>query len=146
MATTKRELTDDEILERIAAEKAERERLIAEARANLAKYGTALAPIAGVTLASSGPPVVRLAPRAKARAADPKWEGVVKTCPHCGETKSVLEGFGVVVIRGHERAAGWCKLCRSSTNYHARERVQGRTPKATGAGPGCVRRKRTSKT
>lgn len=126
------------MLAQLAAERAERERLVREARENLAKYGSTLPPVAG----APAPGIVRIAPRAK-RAIDPKWFRVEKTCPHCGETKNVGRDFGTVIRRGKEDAAGWCRACRSSTNYHAKPRkvAQPSTPKTATAGPGTPRRR-----
>lgn len=135
------DLTDEEVLAQLTAERAERERLVREARENLAKYGTALPPVAGAP--ASG--IVRISPRAK-RSIDPKWFRVEKTCPHCGKTKNVGRDFGTVIRRGNEDAAGWCRACRSSTNYHAKPRkaaagIARRTPKVTDAGPGTPKRR-----
>ena len=111
------ELTDEEVLAMLEKEKAERERQIREARENLAKYGTAIAPVGvKVELPAEGG-VVRIAPRAKAKI-DPKWFKVLKVCPHCGVEKNVGRDFGVIT-RGKarlEHAAGWCKDCRSKTS------------------------------
>ena len=111
-------LSDEQILAQLAREKAERDALVREARENLAKYGTALPP--PEVLAASAP-VVRIAPRAK-RKIDPKWYSVEKTCPHCGKTKNVGKDFGIIVRRGVESATGWCRDCRSKTNYRAAPR------------------------
>jgi hypothetical protein len=121
MATTKRVLTDEEVLQRFIAEKAERERLIREARANLEAYGSALPPIGAPPVAVKAPPVAddgvtRIGPRVKAKIA-PKWFKVLKTCPHCGVEKNVGKDFGVVIRRGLESAAGWCRACRNTTSY-----------------------------
>jgi len=49
----------------------------------------------------------------------PKWDGVKKKCPHCTKTKLVNPDFGVVIRRGIEGPASWCKACRAATNYRA---------------------------
>jgi len=116
MATTKRVLTDEEVLQRFIAEKAERERLIREARANLEAYGSALPPIGAPPVAVPPDEITRIGPRVKAKIA-PKWFKVVKTCPHCGIEKNVGKDFGVVIRRGLESAAGWCRACRNTTSY-----------------------------
>lgn len=116
-------MTDEEVLAQLARECAERERLIREARENLEKYGTALAPVTvpaageggALTIHAVPDRIVRLAPRAK-KEIDPKWFKVTKVCPHCKEEKNVGRDFGIVVRRGLEHAAGWCKDCRSKTS------------------------------
>lgn len=86
------------------------------ARDNLARYGTTYAPANTVE-----PVLKRVAPRAAA-AIPAHWFKVVKVCPHCGLEKNVGRDFGIVVRRGVESAAGWCRKCRASTNYHSAPR------------------------
>lgn len=93
--------------------------LIQIARENIARYGSALVPVQQVA---------RVAPRAK-RKIDPKWFLVEKKCPHCGKIKNVGREFGVIVRRGIEGAAGWCRKCRSETNYRAMPRKNKVTPR-----------------
>ena len=57
-----------------------------------------------------------------AKPLDPKWVGKTKFCPHCEETKDIVKEFGLVDRRGIVGPAGWCKNCRSTTNYRARDR------------------------
>lgn len=136
---SKKTLTDEEVLAQLAREKAERERMIREARENLEKYGSTIAPIGAVEVKdrpkavrspkSEGLPrtaveeggVIRIAPRAKKKI-DPKWFKVLKTCPHCGEEKNVGKDFGIVVRRGLESASGWCRACRNAVSYKNRQR------------------------
>ncbi len=87
-------MSDEEIRLRIA--------LLARARG---------APVA--TIAST---VTRVPKRKKAAAFDPKWFQILKTCPHCGKEKNVGKDFGVVIRRGVEGAASWCKQCRSESS------------------------------
>ena len=121
MATKKpAELSDEEVLLQLEAEKEARAKAIAEARENLAKYGTAIAPVGvKVELPAFGG-VVRIAPRSRAQPIDPKWFKVTKVCPHCGEEKNVGRDFGVIWRKtGDTRkdyAAGWCRSCRSATS------------------------------
>ena len=123
----KRVLTDEEVLERFIVERAERERLIREARANLEAYGTTLPPVGAPRVAPAvkapavADGVVRIGPRVKAKIS-PKWFKVLKTCPHCGVEKNVGKDFGVVIRRGLESAAGWCRACRNTTNYKSAPR------------------------
>ena len=100
------DLTDDEL------------RLLI-ARENLKRYGNPLGPETEAPPAAAAV-VKRIAPQGrKGKAFDKKWFSITKRCPKCGKTKNVGEEFGVVVRRGVEAAAGWCKQCRSSTNYRA---------------------------
>lgn len=121
------EMSDEEILAQFAREKAARDLLVAEAKANLAKYGTTLPPLpvelpkVAEKPAALDAGVTRIAPRTK-RKIDPRWFKVLKTCPHCGEEKNVGKDFGIVVRRGLESAAGWCRRCRNKTNYKNRPR------------------------
>lgn len=110
------------------------------ARDNLAKYGNTigpeLVPVAPPAPFAKAPRQKRerevtaeeaeeklfAAPR-KARAVSQKWFAVEKKCPHCEKTKKVMPDFGVVVRRGVEAPAGWCKQCRSQTDYRQRDRV-----------------------
>ena len=104
------ELTDDEL------------RLLI-ARENLKRYGNPLGPETEAPPAAAAV-VKRVAPRAPrgTKAFNKKWFSIMKRCPKCQKTKNVGEEFGVVVRRGVEAAAGWCKQCRSSTNYRAMAR------------------------
>lgn len=87
------------------------------ARENLAKYGTTTAPTAPTTMA-----VTRIVGRKASRVIDPKWFTVRKVCPHCKKEKNVGQDFGVVVRRGIESAAGWCRQCRSGSDYRSKPR------------------------
>lgn len=119
------QLTDAEILAQLEKAKAEREREIKEARENLAKYGSVLAPTyappAPIPVPSAREGVTRIAPRAKVKI-DPKWFKVLKTCPHCGEEKNVGKDFGIVKRRGLESANGWCRTCRNKVSYKNKPR------------------------
>lgn len=120
-------LTDEEVLAQLAREKAERDRLIREARENIAKYGTAIAPVPGLTatpipVPAAGEEAVRIAPRAKGKPIAAKWFKVFKVCPHCGIEKNVGKDFGIVVRRGLESAMGWCRSCRNTTSYKDKPR------------------------
>lgn len=117
------EMTDDEIRLQMA-------------RDNLAKYGTTIAPISTPMVAES-PELAKAKTSAKRerkeavaeteeqlfagprkpKAISPKWFAMEKKCPHCGKTKNVAADFGVVIRRGLEQSAGWCKQCRSETDY-----------------------------
>lgn len=69
--------------------------------------------------------VTRVAPAPKKRmkrVIDPKWFELTKRCPNCKKTKNIGTDFGVVIRRDVETPAGWCKQCRSLTNYRARAR------------------------
>lgn len=79
------------------------------ARENLKRYGSVLPP----------EPTTRVL-EPVARKVD--WNKVEKRCPHCGITKNVGKEFGIVIRRGLESAAGWCRECRSTTNYYAAKR------------------------
>lgn len=114
-AVSPEQLTDEEILAELARAKAERDRAIAEARANLAKFGSVLPPVVPAT-------VERVIPSRSTRTVDPKWFATWKVCPHCGEKKNVGRDFGVIVRRGVESASGWCRACRSRENYRSKER------------------------
>lgn len=115
------EMTDEEIRLQIA-------------RDNMAKYGNTIGP----AQAAPAAPIVKV-PRAKkaaaeeteeqlfaaprkAKAISAKWYALEKKCPHCDKTKNVAADFGVVIRRGLEQAAGWCKQCRSETDYRHRPR------------------------
>lgn len=60
-----------------------------------------------------------VANRRPAAAPDAHWFEVEKQCAHCHEVKNVGRDFGVTPRRGVYYANGWCKECRSATNYHA---------------------------
>lgn len=98
----------------------DQEILIQIARDNLARYGSTIPP-EGVVPQVAPSEIRRIAPRAR-REIDPKWFKALKVCPHCGEEKNVGKDFGVVVRRGIEGPAGWCRACRSATNYRAKPR------------------------
>lgn len=128
----KRQLTDDEVLEQLMREKAEREKLIRDARANLERYGSTLPPLEvsvtkPATRVRGQPPpdtgVVRVTATGRGRGNAKRvpgieWFNVFKVCPHCGEEKNVGRDFGTVIRRGRETAASWCKKCRANSNYH----------------------------
>lgn len=95
------------------------------ARENLKRYGNPLGPPpATESRPAETAEVKRVAPRRKKGKAtfDPKWFDVTKRCPHCGKTKNVGREFGVIIRRGVEAPSGWCRQCRSETNYRALER------------------------
>jgi hypothetical protein len=97
------EMTDEEVLALLAEAKAARQKEIDEARVNLAKYGSPLAP------AVAASPVRRIGPRAKSKI-DAIWFGVTKHCPHCGKDKNVGQDFGVIHAKdGTQKPNGWCK-------------------------------------
>ncbi len=79
----------------------------------------ALAPIAAPAPAAA-PVQIQIR---RAKAVDPIWKTTPKVCPKCGQNKLVVPDFGVIVRRGVENPQGWCKECRSRTNYHVRERL-----------------------
>ncbi len=98
--------------------------LIQIARDNLAKYGTTIPPARTartpvLAVVPPEPEVIRIAPRVKI---DAKWFKTLKTCPHCGVEKNVGKDFGIVIRRGLESAAGWCRECRNTTNYKDKPR------------------------
>jgi hypothetical protein len=111
MAKNPDELTDEELKLLIARE-------------NLKRYGNPLGPPEVSPAETAVVAVKRIAPKPrKGKAAfDQRWFSVTKKCPHCGKVKNVGKEFGVVIRRGVEAAAGWCKQCRSSTNYRAMAR------------------------
>lgn len=51
-------------------------------------------------------------------------KSMTKVCPKCGLKKNVLAEFGVVTKRGVVRPQGWCRTCRSTTNYHGQPRLK----------------------
>jgi hypothetical protein len=60
--------------------------------------------------------IVRVASRGKSRIVpEPRWKNTVKKCPHCGKEKKVDPDFGVILARGTQYAASWCRQCRSET-------------------------------
>ncbi len=132
-------LTDDEVLQLLAKAKADREREIAEARANIEKYGTPLAPIggAGPRKTAKVPEVRRMAGTRAKRPEnwfDPKWNSMKRVCPHCKKEKVIGTDFGVTLRRGIEASQPWCKQCRAGTNYRKLER-KNKPPDAESATP-----------
>lgn len=62
---------------------------------------------------------------AKVRASEPPidWKKEKRLCKRCGDTKFVDPDFGVTRnTNGTPRAQGWCRECRSKTNYHKRSK------------------------
>lgn len=89
-------------------------------------------------------PVVRLAPKAKTLIED-RWFSTTKTCPHCGKTKNVGKEFGVVVTRGVQYAASWCKQCRGATSYGYRTQPRRNKTKHNPDAPGNPRSRKKPK-
>jgi hypothetical protein len=51
----------------------------------------------------------------------------MKLCPHCGDTKPVMRGFGLKTYKGVTRPQSWCHSCRNSMDSHpARQGPGGR--------------------
>jgi hypothetical protein len=92
------------------------------ARENLARYGSVYAPPTPPTKVRRADPEAKPRGPQAARKLDPYWFTVEKKCPHCEKTKNVGRAFGVVNRRGVEGPAGWCRECRSTTNYRAQPR------------------------
>lgn len=56
------------------------------------------------------------------------WYTDKKKCARCEKVKVILSedrslpDFGIIVVRGKQYAAGWCRQCRSEEQYYNKPR------------------------